>query len=273
MKKKIITAILICTLCLGMVFAANALETDESTGEECIGIIAALQSEIDMLLSEARIDHVDHIGGMDYHVGTLCGTQVVIVQAGMGKVLASAGTTVLLNNYPVSKVIFTGIAGAAGDETEVLDVVIADRLLQHDFGSITNDGFEWYDGYSGFDDYPKYFECDEELVSLAYDCAVDVAGENHVFIGTIATGDQFVASEEYVAKLQEDFQAFACEMEGAAVANVCTLFEVPFVVIRTMSDKADGLAHETIENMTDIAADNSSRIVMEMLTSFSSGTD
>ena len=153
------------------------------------------------------------------------------------------------------------------DETDVLDVVVADQLLLHDFGTITNDGFEWYGGYSGFDDYPRYFTCDEALVSLAYDCAVDVVGEDHVFVGTIATGDQFVSSEKYVKKLQDEFQALACEMEGAAIAIVCAQYDVPYVVIRTMSDKADGLAHETIDNMLDIAANNSGRIVMEMLKS------
>ena len=262
MKKKIICLLIVLTLCLS---AMPVLASEESTGDEYIGVICALPSEIDLLLDEAQIDHVDHTGSMDYHVGTLCGQPVVIVQAGMGKVLASAGTAVLLNNYPVSKVIFTGIAGGVGDETEVLDVVVADQLLQHDYGTLSNDGFEWCAGYSGFDDYPKYYNCDEALVTLAYDCAVDVAGEDHVFVGTIVTGDQFVSSEEFVEKLQEDFQAIACEMEGAAVAIVCNQYDVPFVVIRTMSDKADGLAHETIENMTEIAADNSSSIVMEML--------
>ena len=110
-----------------------------------------------------------------------------------------------------------------------------------------------------------YDPTDPELVELAYEAAVKVLGEGHVFKGTIATGDQFVASEEYVQKLQHDFDAIACEMEGASIAAVCTQYSVPFVVIRAMSDKADGNAHETIDNMGDLAADNSSRIVMQML--------
>ena len=79
------------------------------------------------------------------------------------------------------------------------------------------------------------------------------------------TGDQFIASESYVELLQENFKAMACEMEGASVGIVCTEYEVPFVVIRTMSDKADGLAHDTYENMADLAADHSSEVVMQML--------
>ena len=99
----------------------------------------------------------------------------------------------------------------------------------------------------------------------SYDASVSVVGEDHTFKGTIATGDQFIASEDYVNKLQNDFGAIACEMEGASIAAVCYQYNKPFVVIRAMSDKADGNAHESIENMGDIAADNSSRIVIEML--------
>ena len=139
---------------------------------------------------------------------------------------------------------------------------MAENLVQHDYGQMTNDGFEWYGEYGGDN---GYFPCDEGLVKLASQAAVEVLGEEHVFTGTIATGDQFIASESYVKKLQDDFNAVACEMEGAAIAVVCTEYEVPFVVIRVMSDKADGKAHETYENMQDIAADNSSRIVMKML--------
>lgn len=240
-------------------------ESDEAKEEEgVIGIISAMDNEIALLLKQADIDHVDHIGDMDFHVGELCGKQVVIVKSGIGKVRAAAGIAAMLDTYNLSKVFFTGIAGGVGDETEVLDVVVATELVQHDYGQITNDGFEWYEGYGG--DH-GYYPCDPDLVSLAYDSAVRVLGEEHVFKGIITTGDQFIASEEYVKVLQNDFHAIACEMEGAAIAVVCSEYEMPFVVIRAMSDKADGLAHESYENMADRAADNSSRIIMQMLES------
>ena len=92
-----------------------------------------------------------------------------------------------------------------------------------------------------------------------------ILGEEHVFKGTVATGDQFIANSEYVQKLQSDYDAYACEMEGAAAAVICIKYNTPFVVIRALSDKADGKAHESYENFGDIAADNSSRIVLEML--------
>ena len=109
------------------------------------------------------------------------------------------------------------------------------------------------------------FPCDEGLVQSAFNAAVEVVGADHVFQGVIASGDQFVASEAYVDKLQKEYNAIACEMEGTSIALVCSQYDVPFVVIRTMSDKADGLAHVTYFNMGDKAADNSGRIVMQIL--------
>jgi adenosylhomocysteine nucleosidase len=164
--------------------------------------------------------------------------------------MAASAATAMLNNYPISKVIFAGIAGGVGDETQVLDQVIATRLVQHDYGTITNDGFVWSSGVTGEEMGEKvFYTCDPDLVDLAFEAAVQVVGEDHVFKGTVAAGDQFVASEEYVRRLQQDLDAIACEMEGASIAAVCTQYGMPFVVIRAMSDKADGNAHESIDNM------------------------
>ena len=233
---------------------------------ERIGIMSAMDNEVALLLDEAKIDHVDTIGGVKFHVGTLHGQDVVIMRSGIGKVMAASALTAMLNQYKISKVIFTGVAGGVGDETKVLDEVIATRLVQHDYGFMTDDGIQWATAVPGEEEGAKDFcDCDPDLVKLAYKSAVKVMGKDHVFKGTIVSGDQFVASEKYVRILQENFDAIACEMEGAAAASVCSQYKVPLVVIRAMSDKADGNAHESIDNMGDIAADNSSRIVMEML--------
>ena len=251
-------------LVLSLAFMACGSAKTETV--ERIGILSAMDNEVALLLREAEIDHVDTVGGVAFHVGTLHGQPVVIMRSGIGKVMAASALSAMLNNYPISKVIFTGIAGGVGDETQVLDQVIATRLVQHDYGNITDDGFVWSTGVSGeAADEKGFYYCDAALVELAYAAAVQTVGEEHVFEGTIATGDQFIASAEYVRILQQNFDAIACEMEGAAVAAVCTQYEVPFVVIRAMSDKADGNAHESIDNMGDLAADNSSRIVLRML--------
>ena len=261
--KRLFAAVLALLLLLSC-FACGKQAQEETV--ERIGIISAMDNEVSLLLSEAKIDRVDKVGGVDFHVGTLHGVPVVIMRSGIGKVLAASFLTAMLNNYTISKVIFSGIAGGVGDETQVFDQVIATRLIQHDYGYITNEGFVWSSGVPGEELGEKdFYPCNPELVELAYKAAVQTLGQEHVFKGTIATGDQFVSSEEYVKVLKRDFDAIACEMEGAAVAAVCTEYAVPFVVIRTMSDKADGNAHETFDNMMDIAADNSCRIVIEMI--------
>ena len=258
MTKKILVVFVVLASC----FALFAQAAEEYNAQR-IGIISAMDNEIDLLLKNAEIDHVDSFGGRDYNVGKLCGKDVVIVKAGIGKVYSSSGTTAMLCNFNISQVIFTGIAGGVGDQTSVLDVVVGTELVQHDYGVVTDEGFSWTNEYA--EEKNGRIRCNEELVDKAYAAAVEVLGADHAFKGVIATGDQFIASSDYVRTLQNDFNAVACEMEGCSVGAICDLYSVPFVVIRTMSDKADGLAHETYENMGDIAADNSCTIVMKML--------
>ena len=233
---------------------------------ERIGIISAMDNEIDILLDEAHIDRVDTIGGVKYHVGTLRGKNVVITRAGIGKVLATAGATTLVNSYNISKIVFTGIAGGVADELDVLDEVVATKLVEHDYGLLTDNGLEWMSGDPGMGGEPGvYYECDPALVEIAYNAAVEVVGAEHAHKGVIATGDQFISSEAYVQTLHDDFNAYACEMEGAAIAIVCTKYGKPFVVIRALSDKADGKAHESYVDFGDVAGDNSSSILLKML--------
>ncbi len=233
---------------------------------EHIGIISAMDNEINVLLKEADIEKVDLIGGMEYHVGKLRGKNVIITRAGIGKVRASSGVTAMLIKYNISKVLFTGIAGGVADEPQVLDEIVATRLVEHDYGIISNDGFLWVSGDPGISrEAGEYYYCDEELVELAYKAAVETVGKEHVFKGTIATGDQFIASEEYVKRLKEEYNAYACEMEGASVGAICIKYGKPFVVIRALSDKADGKAHSSYKNFGDIAGANSSNIILKML--------
>ena len=263
MKKRLI-ALLLVFVTISVLFCGCAKKSEGPT--EYIGIISAMDNEIELLRKEAVIDRVDTIADVEYYVGSLRGQAVVITRSGIGKIRAASGVTTMLNTYPISKVIFTGIAGGVADEPQVLDEIIAARLVEHDYGILSNDGFKWRSGDPGFGDKPGvYYDCDPQLVQLAYDAAVEVLGEEHVFKGTIATGDQFIANSEYVRKLRDDYDADACEMEGAAAAVVCIKYETPFVVVRALSDKADGNAHESYENFGDVAANHSSRIVLKML--------
>ncbi len=267
--KRLISFFLAACVLAGMICLLGCKGPDKQNGDqdkERIGIISALDNEISVLLDEATIEHVDTIGGVEYHVGTLRGKDVVITRAGIGKVRASSGITTLFNKYNISKVLFTGIAGGVKDELQVMDEVIATRLVEHDYGMITNEGFAWGSGDMGMGLNPgEYYYCDPTLVELAYQAAVEIIGAEHVHKGTIATGDQFIASESYVERLQNDYDACACEMEGASVAVICLRYEKPFVVIRCLSDKADGNAHDSYDNFGDIAGANSSHILLKLL--------
>ena len=263
MRNKIIITILLVILAL-MLFGCS--EKEDNT--EYIGIVSAMDNEIALLLSETTVERVDTIGEIEYHVGKLRGKDVVITRSGIGKIRASAVVATLLTKYNISKVIFTGIAGGIKDEPDVLDVIVGTRVVEHDYGILSNDGFEWTSGDPGMGATPGiYYDCDTELINLAYETAKVVIGADHVFKGTIATGDQFIASEDYVKKLDEDFDAYACEMEGAAAAVNCIRYNKPFVVIRALSDKADGHAHDSYANFGDIAAQQSDEIILKMLES------
>lgn len=173
MRKTGIVILLICVLLIGTLFGCTKAEPER------IGIVSAMDNEVALLLKEAKIERVDTFGGVDFHVGTLHGQPVVIMRSGIGKVLSASALTAMLNRYSVSKVIFTGIAGGVGDETQVLDQVIATRLVQHDYGTMTNDGFVWANGVTGEEAGEKdYYFCDSALVDLAYNCAVEVIGRS-----------------------------------------------------------------------------------------------
>ncbi len=232
-----------------------------------IGIVSAMDNEISLLLKVAKISETKTVGEVTFHIGTLQNKPVVISRAGIGKVRASSGMASMLNCFNISSVIFTGVAGGTREEEQVLDQIIGTSLIEHDYGTQTNDGFVWGGGDPGKEEKGDVFYCDEKLVNLAYETSVASMGSEGVYKGLIATGDQFIASADYVTWLREKFDAYACEMEGAAIARVCTTFQKPFVVLRTLSDMADGSAHESYQNFADLAADQSSAIVIQMVES------
>ena len=246
---------LLLLLCIPA-FAISACSNAQK--KEYIGIISAMDNEISLLLNEAKIDKEETIGGVIFHIGTLQNKPVIISRAGIGKVRASSGVTSMLNSYNISKVIFTGVAGGLRDEQNVLDEIIATSVIEHDYGFITNEGFVWGGGDPGKKEPGEYYYCDPDLVNLAYESAVATMDKDHVFKGLIATGDQFISSTNYV---------YACEMEGASVGKICTSYQKPFVILRTLSDKADSEAQDSYLNFADLAAEQSNKIVMKMLES------
>ncbi len=238
------------------------LLTSTLTLAERIAIIGAMDSEIKILLSQMKDVKKEEKASIAFYKGKLENKDVVVFKSGIGKVNAAMGTTIAMEEYNVNKIIFTGVAGATNNNLNITDVVISDYLVQHDYDTTvfgTKKG-----AVPGSVD--TKFSADENLIKIAKNSAEKVLGKNKVYIGTIATGDQFIADKTTVQSLETTFGAWAVEMEGASVAHVANLYRVPVVVIRSISDKADGSAHMNYSDFVTIAADNSAKIVMDMLT-------
>lgn len=222
-----------------------------------IGIIAALHHEIASLLDDMDAGVVTtRIGQRDYHAGTLLGCPCVVVLARIGKVAAAATTVTLIREFDVSAIVFTGLAGAVSRTVNIGDVVVARSLLQHDMDASPL--------------FPKYqvplldrshFEANAPLADLLATSAsnyllqgfvgdISVAarsrfgfGDPVVHSGLIISGDRFVSDAHYANALQASLPDALCvEMEGAAVAQICHEYDVPYAVLRTISDRADGSA-------------------------------
>lgn len=226
-----------------------------------IAILGAMDAEIEKLLPEIQQRQIHEVSANTYYTGTIKGRSVVVARSGVGKVNAAITAYVLINHFNADSIIFTGIAGAADNTLNVADVVVSSALVQHDvdltaFGAPKGQ-------LSGYDN--RLFAADKTLVELAVKAANEVVGEERVHEGIIATGDQFIADKAVVKMLQDEFEAMAVEMEGAAVAQVTDMFEIPLVVIRTISDKADGSAHMVYEEAKQVTADNSVAITLNML--------
>lgn len=199
---------------------------------------------------------------MEFYNGKFLGKDVVVVRSGIGKVNAAVCTQILIDDFNVDAVINTGIAGGVYSEINVGDVVISTDLVHHDFDT-TAFGYEIgqvprMDVYS--------FKADEKLVNIALNSAKALEGFN-VYTGRIISGDQFINSREKIKFFREKFDAYAVEMEGAAIAHVCYLNSVPFVVLRSISDKADGSAHVDYPTFMNKAIENSIGILSNMLRS------
>lgn len=227
-----------------------------------IGIIGAMTEEIiELKNSMIDLNEIEY-RGLKFFEGKLCGKKVVLVESGIGKVNAAISTTLLINEFKIDKIIFTGVAGAVNPKIAVTDIVIGTDLVESDMDVTAGGNYK-------LGEIPRmknsYFKPDPYLFTVANSVAIKLFGESKVFTGRIVSRDEFVASSEKVAKLRDIFNAECVEMEGAAVAHVCEVMNVPFVVLRSISDKADNDAGITFEEFVKIAAKNSKLIVETML--------
>lgn len=226
------------------------------------GIIAAMSEELEILLNEMTLEDKKVKANMTFNKGKLWGKDVVAVVCGIGKVNAAICSQILASEYSVDKIINVGVAGGIGKEIYPGDIVIADNLVEHDMDTTAfGDPHGQIPRMDTFD-----FKCDVNLVNVAKK-ACESLGDIHTFVGRIVSGDIFVADIEKIKWLEKEFNALSCEMEGASIAHTCYLNNIPFVIIRSISDNANNGAHMDFEKFTPIAVKNSTALLKEMLLS------
>lgn len=194
-----------------------------------IGIIFAMQEELDELLKYLDLQKEYEIFDLKFYEGVIHDNNCILVECGVGKVNAARCTQILIDNMKVDYIFNIGVAGGISDSLHVGDIVIGKRLVQHDF-DIT--AFNHEKGY--IPNIGVYIESDEYLVRLAESCKEE--SRVNVLTGTIASGDIFCTETRMSEKIRNKFDALCVEMEGASIAQVCYLSHVPFVIIRSISD-------------------------------------
>jgi len=215
--------------------------------------------------------------GMVFTTGTINGVRVVTVRSGVGKTNSAIAATLLLERFKPSAVIWTGTAGAVDPDLRPADVVIATGVGYHDYGAMTATGFvrnpTRNSGTAQTD--PAFFSADPNLLAAARRAATTVKLSRgplaetdpapRIHEGLIVTGDAFVASPEQRNEIRKALKASAVEMEGASVAQVCARFGIPMIVIRSITDRADGEASNSYQRFVDTSSRNSADLALAIV--------
>ncbi|MCE7060874.1 5'-methylthioadenosine/adenosylhomocysteine nucleosidase [Dyadobacter sp. CY343] len=249
----------------------------QSNAQEIIGILGAFPPELKLLRANMVNPKDTVIRSVGFITGELKGRKVVVAQTGVGKVNAAITTTIMLDHFRPRQIIFSGIAGAVNQALRPGDIVIGTEIAYHDFGALTDDKMDYWATKNPLTDQPNptHFKCDPALVQKAIKVSKglkfnQIAGKSGTRVpavseGIIVTGDVFVSSKKTAERLRKDLNAAATEMEGAAIAQTCFQQNVPFLIIRSMSDNADDHAAEDMGNFYDIAAANAATLVMAVV--------
>lgn len=227
-----------------------------------IGIIGAMSEEVESLKKEMQLESKTTKASMDFYKGKLWNHDVVVVVSGIGKVNAAICTQILVDIFDVNMVMNVGVAGGVKETINPGDIVIASSLVHHDMDcSVFGDKIGQVPRMSVYD-----FKCDEKLVKTAQNIALKDSSHKSV-VGIIATGDQFIADNKKVKWLEETFDASAVEMEGASIAHVAYQNNIPFIVIRSISDNANTGASIDFEKFVPYAVENSMIFIKGLLES------
>ena len=227
-----------------------------------IGIIGAMDLEVEHLKGEIQISRIVDKAGMEFYTGTLKGVDVVIVRSGIGKVNAGLCAQILADVFQVTHIINTGVAGSLNAKLDIGDILISRDALYHDV-DVRIFGYQ-------LGEVPQMgcreFKADKAMIEAAVSSCKEVNPDIHVEVGRILSGDQFISDKAKKETLLADFQGDCTEMEGAAIAHSAYLNKIPFVIIRAISDKADDSAEMDYPTFEREAAKHSAKLVEHMIT-------
>ena len=225
-----------------------------------IAVIGAMEQEVELLRSKLTNAQTETIANSEFTSGLIDGKEVILLKSGIGKVNAAMSTTILLDKYKPDVVINTGSAGGFDANLDVGAIVISDEVRHHDC-DVTAFGYE-IGQMAGM---PAAYKADEELIKVAKEAVTEV-GTHPFAVGLICSGDVFMADPKRVEEVRQNFPTMkACEMEAAGVAQVCYQFDVPFVVIRSLSDIAGKQSNISFDEFLPVAAKHSTEIVLKAI--------
>ena len=257
------TALLAIAAAVIVTCACTLIATNKDTDDETprIGIIVAMEDEVSSLKDSMSIDRKETVSGMEFCIGTLDGRDVVIAQCGMGKVNAGICASTMINEFGAYCVINTGVAGSLDNVLDIGDMVISTEAVQHDF-DVSPIGFQKGEiPYTG----KVAFPADAKLISAAERAISECAPEIKSVKGRVCSGDQFINTNEQKDRITSEFGGLCCEMEGGAIAQSCYLNNVPYVIIRAISDKPDGSEQQEYHEFEEQAAKRCAEIVHYMV--------
>jgi adenosylhomocysteine nucleosidase len=201
-----------------------------------IGIIGALDDEVREIISRLTDRKTERVGNIEFNLGKLYGKSVVIAKCGVGKVFAAICAEAMIIKYAPALIVNSGVGGALDKTLLPLDIVFADKLVQHDMDtSAIGDPVGLISGINRV-----FFETDKRALEVLTAAAEKL--EINYKIGAIATGDKFICAKDDKDRITAQFGASACEMEGGAIAHTAFVNDTPFMVVRAISDSADGEA-------------------------------
>ena len=224
-----------------------------------IGIIGAMSVEVEAIKSKLEGALSDTVSGIEFVRGQLCGKEVVVAQCGIGKVFAAICAQTMILRYGVTRIINTGVGGTLTEDLDILDVAIADGVVQHDMDtSPIGDPIGLISGIN-----LVVIPTSQSLSNMALTVASELGIKGAK--GIIASGDQFIASAHRKDHIVDNFSAICCEMEGAAIGHVCYVNGVECLIVRAISDSASGKASMEDPQMVSLAAVQSQKMIEEIL--------